>query len=213
MGGGPVQDLERQGNIPSGEIQLLPEAKKLMDSRLAQNDPQANCLPSGVPRVNPYPWRILQYPTHKAATHLFFLFEGNIHSYRQIFMDGRKHPADLDPTWYGHSIGWWEGDTLVIDTVGFNDKFWFDFRGHPHTEQLHIIERWTRKDLGTLVNEVTFDDPGAYAKPFKATFTATLRPGDELLEYICNENNQDPPHLQGPAGPDPPGFQGTRRDQ
>jgi hypothetical protein len=128
------------------------------------------------------------------------IFEGNIHSYRQIFMDGRKHPPDLDPTWYGHSIGRWEGDTLVIDTVGFNDKFWFDFRGFPHTEQLHTIERWTRKDLGTLINEVTIEDPGAYARPFKATFTAILQPpGEELLEYICQENNQDPPHLQGPA--------------
>ena len=97
------------------------------------------------------------------ATHLYFLFEGNIHSFRQIFVDGRKHPDDPDPTWYGHSVGHWEGDTLVIDTVGFNDKFWFDFGGHPHTEKLHTIERWTRTDLGTLVNQVTIDDPGAYA--------------------------------------------------
>jgi hypothetical protein len=64
-------------------------------------------------------------------------------------MDGRKHPAELDPTWFGHSIGWYEGDTLVIDTVGYNDKFWMDHRGHPHSEKLHTIERWTRKDMGT----------------------------------------------------------------
>ena len=106
-------------------------------------------------------------------------------------MDGRKHPEDPDPTWFGHSIGWWEGDTLVIDTVGFNDKFWMDRRGHPHTEQLHIIERWTRTDLGHMENKVTFDDPGAYSKPFTLTFQARLAPaGDDIMENICVENNQ-----------------------
>ena len=200
QGGGPAEDLERQGGLKPGEIPLLPSAKKLMDSRQSKDDPEANCLPTGVPRVaGSFPWRFVQYPTHKSATHIFLLYEGNIHSYRQIFMDGRKHPENLDPTWYGHSIGWWEGDTLVIDTVGFNDKFWFDFRGHPHTEQLHTIERWTRKDFGTLVNEVTIDDPGAYSRPFKVMFTAKLMPEEELMEYICTENNQDPPHLIGPA--------------
>ena len=105
-------------------------------------------------------------------------------------MDGRKHPDDLDSTWLGHSIGRWEGDTLVIDTVGYNDKWWFDRRGHPHTEQLHTIERWTRKDMGHLENVVTIDDPGAYTKPFTVKFMATWTPGNELLEYICQENNQ-----------------------
>jgi hypothetical protein len=200
FGGGPIQDLE--AGLAKGEtIPLLPEAKKLMASRQSKDDPEANCLPTGVPRIAPYPWRIVQTPSHAKATHLFFLFEGNIHSYRQIFMDGRKHPEDLDPTWYGHSIGRWEGDTLVIDTVGFNDKFWFDFRGHPHTERLHTIERWTRKDYGTLENRVTIDDPGAYARPFTLTFTAGLRPGEDLMEYVCNENNQDVQHLVGPARP------------
>ena len=95
-----------------------------------------------------------------------------------------------------------EGDTLVVDTVGFNDKFWFDFKGHPHTERLHIIERYTRKDHTTLVNQITIDDPGAYSRPFTVTFTAELAPaGDELMEYICQENNQDVPHLQGPTQP------------
>ena len=158
QGGGPVGDLAQ--GMPKGEtIPLNDAGKKIMASRQSGDDPEANCLPTGVPRFAPYPWRLVQTPTHKKATHIFFLFEGNIHSYRQVFMDGRKHPADPDPTWYGHSIGWYEGDTLVIDTVGFNDKFWFDFRGHPHTEKLHTIERWTRKDMGTLVSEVTIDDP------------------------------------------------------
>jgi len=192
-GGGPVGDLA--DGVAKGEtIPLLPEAKKIMDAREAKDDPEANCLPTGIPRIAPYPWRIVQTPTH-----IFFLFEGNIHSYRQIFVDGRKHPDDLDPTWYGHSIGRWDGDALVVDTIGFNDKFWFDFRGHPHTEKLHTIERYTRTDLGHLENKVTIDDPGAYARPFSVTFTARLRPNEELMEYICQENNQDVKHLVGPA--------------
>jgi hypothetical protein len=192
-GGGPIQDLA--AGLAKGEtIPLLPEAEKLMKARQSKDDPEANCLPTGVPRIAPYPWRIVQTPTH-----IFFLFEGNIHSYRQIFLNQRKHPDDLDPTWYGHSIGHFEGDTLVVDTIGFNDKFWFDFRGHPHTEKLHTIERYTRTNLGTLVNEVTIDDPGAYSKPFKVTFTAQFLPGEEIMEYICQENEQDSKHIQGPA--------------
>jgi len=196
QGGGPINDIA--DGLPKGEtLPLLPAARKILDSRLSKDDPQANCLPSGVPRIAPYPWRIVQTPTH-----IFFLFEANIHSYRQIFMDGRKHPADPDPTWYGHSIGRFEGNTLVVDTVGFNDKFWFDFKGHPHTERLHIVERYTRRDFNTLVNQITIDDPGAYSRPFTVTFTAELAPpGDELLEYICQENNQDVEHIHGPTQP------------
>jgi hypothetical protein len=192
QGGGPVADIA-QGLRPGESLPLLPESRKKMETLQSKDDPEANCLPTGVPRIAPYPWRIVQTPTH-----IFFLFEGNIHSYRQIFIDGRPHPPDLDPTWYGHSIGRFEGATLVVDTVGFNDKFWFDFKGHPHTERLHIVERYTRRNLGTLVNEITIDDPGAYSKPFTVTFTATLAPGEELMEYICNENNQDPPFITGP---------------
>jgi len=106
--------------------------------------------------------------------------------------------ASLDPSWYGHSIGRWEGDTLVVDTVGFNDRFWFDFKGHPHTDKLHTIERYTRTNQGTLVVQTTVDDLGAYTRPFTVTFTARLRPGEELMEY-CNENNQDVEHITGPA--------------
>ena len=193
VGGGPINDLEADGGLKKGELEalLLPWAKAEMARRDVTMEPHNRCLPMGVPRVTPFPWRMVQTPTHRPATHIFILHEGNIHSYRQVFMDGRKHPPELDPTWYGHSIGWWEGDTLVIDSVGFNDKFWFDRRGHPHTEQLHIVERWTRKDLGTMESRITIDDPGAYTKPFTLTFTATLSPpGDELLEYICQENNQ-----------------------
>jgi hypothetical protein len=198
LGGGPSRDI-RQGLMPGEEIVLLPQAQAIFDARMAQDDPEAHCLPTGVPRIAPYPWRIVQTPPYGQATHLYFLFEGNIHSYRQIFMDGREHPEDLDPTWYGHSVGRWEDDTLVVDTVGFNDRFWFDFAGHPHSEQLRVIERYRRVDFGTLENEITIIDPGAYAKPFKLKFTATLRHGWDLMEYICNENNLDVPHIRGPA--------------
>jgi len=187
------------GNIsrilkPGDEIVLKPEAEKLMKSRKAGQDPEANCLPTGVPRMAPYPWTIATAPGR-----LFFLFEGNIHSYRQIFMDVRKHPGDPDPTWYGHSIGHWEGDTLVVDTVGFNDLFWFDFAGHPHTEKLHVVERYTRPDLGTLMDEILVDDPGAYEKPFHLIARNRLDSNGEVMEYICQENNQDPSHIVGPA--------------
>jgi hypothetical protein len=194
-GGGPVGDVA-QGLVPGEEISLTLWSKKIMDSRQSKDDPEANCLPTGIPRIAPYPWRVLQSPTH-----IFYLFEGNIHSFRQIFIDGRKHLADLDPTWYGDSIGSWDGDTMVVDTVGFNDKFWFDFTGHPHSEDLHTVERLSRPDLGTLDIETQIIDPIAYTKPFKIKFSATLRPGEELMEYICQENQQDAQHLQGPAGP------------
>ena len=166
-----------------------------------QGRSEAQCLPTGVPRQAPYPWRILQTPTH-----MYFLFEGNIHSYRQIFLDGRTHPEDPDPTWYGQSIGTWDGDTLVIDSVGFNDRFWFDFAGHPHTEQLHTIERFRRPSLGTLEYEVTIDDPGAYTAPFTLYGSHTAAKDTELMEYICNENNQDVEHIVGKD----PRKQGTR---
>ncbi|SRR5579883_1121475 len=176
-------------------IPLNDWARQVMAKHESKDDPEANCLPTGVPRHAPYPWKIVENPPY-----IYFLFEGNIHSYRQIFMDGREHPHDPNPTWYGHSTGKWEGDTLVIDTVGFNDRFWFDFVGHPHTEQLHTIERYTRKDLGTLIEEATIDDPGAYTKPFTVYASHRLLPGDELMEYICQENQRDTQHLVGPAG-------------
>jgi hypothetical protein len=194
-GGGPVGDLA-QGLAPGESIPLSEKGQKVFSSQLSKDDPEANCLPTGVPRMSPYPWRIVQIPGY-----IYFIFEGNIHSYRQIFTDGRKHPADPNPSWYGHSIGSWDGDTMVIDTIGYNDRFWFDFRGHPHSEKLHTVERWTRKDLGTLENKITIDDPEMYSKPFTLTFTARLRPNEDLMEYICQENQLDTQHLQGPARP------------
>ena len=198
MGGGSNSGDISKSLKPGEEVAMQPWAEALMKTRKSQEDPEANCLPTGVPRGAPYPWRMVQAPTHKAATHIFILFEGNIHSFRQIFMNG-KHPADPDPTWYGHSTGTWDKDTLVVDTVGFNDRFWFDYLGHPHTEKLHTIERYTRTDLGNMTIEVTIDDPGAYTKPFTTTGRARLQPDTELLEYICQENNIDLVHVNAPA--------------
>jgi hypothetical protein len=117
---------------------------------------------------------------------------------RLVYMDGRRHPKDPNPSWMGHSVGKWEGDTLVIDTVGFNGRAWATFTGLPTTERLHVIERFRRIDLGHLEKEVTIDDPGAYAKPWTTKKAAVLAPaGYEMQEYVCNENNRDVEHSVG----------------
>jgi hypothetical protein len=192
VGGGSNADIEREGGLKPGELPLLPWARTLRDSRLEQNEPYTICLPMSVPRINPFPWKFGMSYTSRGLTHIYVLHElGDSGAHRVVHMDGRKHPADLLPTWWGHSIGRFEGDTLVIDTVGYNDKFWFDSRGTPHTEQLHTIERWTRVNYGTLVNDFTLDDPGVYSRPVQLKFTARhVRPGLDLMEFICNEDNQ-----------------------
>jgi hypothetical protein len=148
-------------------------------------------------RSNPYPWTLTAAYTSKGLTHIYRLHElGDAGNHRVIYMDGRKHPEDLIPTWTGHSIGRFEGDTLIVDAVGFNDKWWFDRRGTPHTEQLHVIERYTRLNYGQIRNNATIEDPGAFSRPVDLTFTARLLRPDprtgvgDLLEFICNENNQ-----------------------
>ena len=181
-----IHDALKKGE----ELPLQPWATKLARERLSKDDPEANCMPTGVPRQAPYPWRIVQTPTH-----LFFLFEGNIHSYRQIFLNQTSHPKDVNPTWYGDSYAKWDGDTLVVDTIGFNERFWFDFTGHPHTEKLHVIERYVRPDFDHLDYEITIDDPGAYTRPFVLYGHSAYQAGTELMEYICNENNKDVSHI------------------
>jgi hypothetical protein len=189
--GGGGEEIGRL--LKPGELDtiLLPQTKKLMQSRNDGMDPYNYCLPGGPLRITGgFAWRLVQHPTVNAK-YIFMLQEGNAHTYRQIFMDGRKHPEDPTPTWYGHSIGRWEGNTLVIDTVGLHDRFWLDSAGTPHTEQLHLVERWTRTDFNTLRRDVTIDDPGTFTRPFTVTYTAKLsEPGSEILEYICIENNQ-----------------------
>jgi len=174
---------------------MLPWAEKLTAERTnnySADDPEARCLPGGVPRAAPYHYQLVQTPKL-----LLMLFEGNIHSYRQMFLDRSKHIKIAEPLWYGDSIGLWDGDALIVDTVGFNDQFWFDMAGHPHTTQLHVIERYHRRDFGNLEIGITIEDPGTYSKPWTIQRVSTLETEIEMSEYVCNENNSDVLHLVG----------------
>ena len=197
VGGGSNGDIERDGGFKPGELPLQAWARELRDKRLKKDEPYVACLPMSVPRVNPYPWKFAMSYTGAGLSHIYILHEtGDAGAHRVVYMDGRTHPDDLIPSWWGHSIGRWEGDTLVVDTVGYNDKFWFDSRGTPHTETLHTVERFTRLSWGRLRNEFTLDDPGAFTKPITMTFTARLLRPDaktgvgDLMEFICLEDNQ-----------------------
>lgn len=188
-----AMDIARE--LDPAEVPMLPWAKDLFNQRRANNskdDPEGFCLPMGTPRKDPYPWQFVQ--TDKL---LLILYEGNVHTFREVFLDGRGHDPKVTDTWWGHSIGKWDGDALIVDTVGFNDKAWLDADGHPRTQKAHIVERITRPELGKLVIEITIDDPGAYSAPWKVTEVSQLAPGWELFEYICNENNADVKHMVG----------------
>ena len=176
----PGPDLEPE--VPP----MLPWAEELFKKRSAKDDPRAQCLPSGIVRTHglDHP-KLVQTPTL-----LIMLVESSVPGVRQVFLDGRPHPPDVQPSWLGHSIGRWEGDTLVIDTIGLNDRVWQDLQGRPQTEKAHIIERYRRPDLGHLEVEITIDDPGAYTRPWKVRRLLDLAPDEEVLEYICNENHK-----------------------
>ena len=148
------------------------------------NDPVYKCFPPGVPRVylHPFPVQIVQIPGQ-----VIMLFEYD-HMVRHIFTDGRAHPDDLSPTWMGHSIGRWEGDTLVVDTVGFNDKSWLDRVGHPHSDQLHVVERLRRVEQNSLQVEFTIEDPKAYTKPITSSLLFQLKPKWDIMEQSCMDN-------------------------
>ncbi len=181
--------------IDPEEIPYRPWARTLQQQRAAdftKDDPRAKCLPSGVPRTMRFDLtKLIQTPDL-----LVILIEGTPPGYRQVFLDGREHPADFQPSWMGHSTGSWEGDTLVVDSVGFNDRGWIDIAGSPQTEELHVIERLHRPDLGHMDVEITIDDPGAYERPWKIRRSLELAGGYELLEYVCNENEK-PEHIVG----------------
>ena len=154
-------------------------------------DPEGYCLPPGGPRMmaTPYPAEIIQLADQKR---IIMIFEGATHIWREIFMDGRPHPEGdaLNPTYLGHSVGRWDGDTLVVDVVGFNEATWLDYFGHPHTDLLHVVERFSRPNKSTLHYEALIDDPGAYTRPFKVAWDIPWRANGELTEYICQENNK-----------------------
>ena len=158
------------------------------DRRINELEPHTRCKASGFQRqfLTPYGAEI----TEIAEIQRVFIFDiGGPHTFRTIYTDGRSHPKNLEPTYYGHSIGRWEGDTLVVDTVGYNEGFWIDRGVAPHTDQLHTIEKFTRTDFNTIRYEVTIDDPGAYTKPWGGTSNLSLEAGTELFEYVCQQQN------------------------
>jgi hypothetical protein len=191
---------------------FTPAAKALWEQRelkdLEKDDPEGFCLPPGVPRMlyTPYPTQIYQMPDR-----ILFVFEGGAHVWRVVYMDGRKlpNPDDINPTYLGYSIAHWDGDTLVIESNGFNNRTWLDASGHPHGEQLKVTERLTRTDFNNIKVESTIDDPEFYTKPWTVVTGITWTPnrtgpftmrGGELLEYICQENNRDQIHIHGVLG-------------
>jgi hypothetical protein len=177
------------GKLRVNEVPFQPWAKALYDHRREnQLEPHTRCKPSGGPRqfLTPYGVEFVDLPD---LQRIYIMDIGGPHTARIIYMDGRPHPKDLVPSYYGHSVGRWEGDTLVIDTTGFNESFWIDRQGLPHTERLHMIERITRTDFNTMKYEVTIDDPGAYLRTWSSGFFLRWDNGQELFEYVCQENN------------------------
>jgi hypothetical protein len=172
------------------DVPFQPAAEAVFKQRLqnqGKDSPVAHCKPSGLPIVNsvPLPYKIIQMPRL-----IVILYEENT-VFRQIFMDGRRLVKDAEPKFMGYSSGKWEGDTLVVETVGFNDQTWLDGMGHPHSDALRVIERFRRRDAGHLEIETTIEDPRTYTKPITFTPKATLVADDDLLEYFCSDNEKD----------------------
>jgi len=185
--------------LKPGDVQPLPWADALQKQRednVHSDDPLARCLPQGVPRINTNstsPFKVVQTPG------LVVILYEQLTLFRQIFMDGRKLESSPNPSWLGYSTGRWDGDTLVVETSGFNDKTWLDTaKGHPATAALRVEERFRRTSFGTLEIKATINDPNAYSKPWTtATQKMGLLVGTEILEFICNENEKDLPHMVG----------------
>jgi len=174
---------------PPQGIPFMPWAKALYEDRQGHRlEPHARCKPSGAVRQmqTPYGVEFVELPE---IQRIYIFDVGGPHTWRTVYMDGRAHPAGLKPSYYGHSIGHWEGDTLVVDTVGFNEDFWLDRGGTPHTLRLHTIERFTRTNFNTIDYQVTIDDPAAYAQPWTGRFNLAWEAGTELFEYVCQEQN------------------------
>ena len=172
-------------DLKPGEVSVRPGA------RVNRNGTSAACEPPTLPNLHfiPLPSRIVQTPQL-----VVILYEGE-HTFRQIYMDGRKLPVDPQPSWLGYSVGRWEGRTLVIETVGFNDRAPLDIFQHPRSESLHLTEKYLRRDFGHMEVEMTIDDPKTYTKPFTLRFNQILMPDTDLLEYFCIENEKDQVHL------------------
>jgi hypothetical protein len=176
-----------------GDEPVRPEEAAALHERQAsftRISPIAHCLPEGMPLVEiaPAPYKILQ-----RAGLTVMLYERDT-TYRQIYTDGRKLPADPSPTWLGYSVGHWEGDTFVVESRGFNARGWLDARGHSHSEALHLTERFHRINFGTMQLELIIDDPQTYTRPFSVRIKQHLMPDSDLLESFCAENEKDAAH-------------------
>jgi len=186
--------------VPSAvkpEIPFQPWAKAVYADRAEnQLEPHTRCKPSGGVRqfLTPYGVEIVEL---RERERIFIFDIGGPHTYRTIYMDGRTHPANLAPSFYGHSIGWWEGDTLVIETTGFNEGFWIDRRGLPTTNKLRTLEKLTRINAQQINYELTIDDPGAYTEPWVSRITLRWEDGTELFEYVCQQSNYAPNLMVG----------------
>src|SRR5258708_23933132 len=179
--------------IPDGaDIPFLPEGAALYQQRsgkLGAGRPSEHCLPHGIPdAMTISDFKLVQNPG------LTLILYEEFNHYRQIFTDGRPFPEDLNPAWFGSSVGRWEGSALVVETRGFNDQSWLDDYGHPHTDAMRTTERFVRPDFGHLDLHLTFDDPKAYAKAWSADMHFKLLPDTDLIENIC-ENEKDSQHI------------------
>jgi hypothetical protein len=176
-----------------GEIAMTPEGQAIFERRRKDDTdlPTTHCMPMGTPLAT-----LLSEVQKIVQTPGLILVMHEIDGIpRQIYTDGRKLPADPSPTWLGSSVGRWDGDTLVVETVGLNDRVWLDVSGHPRSEAMHMTERYRRRDVGHLDVAITFDDPEMYNKPFTVNITHLLQPDTDILEYVCNENEKDRLHL------------------
>jgi hypothetical protein len=188
--------LNLAADMKEGDIPLKPGARDLYNQRIANNGkdhPGVSCLPSGIPEKDNIPDGLKLVQTED----LVLLLHESRTIYRQIFTDGRPLPKNPQPTWMGYSIGHWDGDTLVVDTIGQNGRTWLDMKGLPGTETLHVTERFVRPKMGHMDVTVTIDDPEAYTKPWNVNMAWRLLPDAELIESICEENNRDPAHMVG----------------
>ena len=177
------------------EMPWQPEAEALFKQNQANNqkdNPEGHCLPRGLPKSDAFDLhKIVQTPGL-----IVVLYEYNI-MYRQIFTDGRPLPSDPNPSWMGYSVGRWEGDTLVVESNGFNGKAWLSFAGNPTTDAMRLTERMRRRNFGHMDIQLTIHDPKAYTRPWTTELHPELVPDTELLEMVCNENEKDVRHLVG----------------
>ncbi len=188
--------LSLAADMKDQDIPLTPWGRDIYNARIANNGkdhPGASCLPSGIPEKDNIPDGLKLVQTED----LTLLLHESRTIYRQIFSDGRPLPKDPQPTWMGYSIGHWDKDTFVVETIGQNGKTWLDMRGLPGTESLRITERFSRPKIGHMDIAVTIEDPKAYTKPWTVNLTWRLLPDAELIESICEENNRDPAHMVG----------------